>query len=440
MSPDTGPISVEAPPATPPARWGLARRIAFRFAFCYVTLYLLPFPVNQLPEWVPGAGTLLGWYDTLLHEVVRWVGKHALHVPYEITVFTNGSGDTTYDYLLVLCFAALAVVATLLWTVLDRRGSTHGSLHEALRVYVRYALAAILLSYGFDKVFKLQFPAPSPGKLVQPFGESSPMGLLWTFMGHSTAYTIWSGALEVLGGTLLLFRRTTTLGALVTAAVMANIVMLNFSYDVPVKLYSTHLLVLASFLLIPDVRRLADVFLLQRATQPQSLTPPFPTGRLRYARLIAKSLFIGYTLFAIVTSCLEALKAYGDHAPRIAMFGVYEVEEVAIAGDATSAGSRGWKRVGVTNTGLRITLNDGSVRLFQSKDDPDKKTLSLSPWAEPAGKAVVLAYTQPDPWHATLEGELDGKAVRARLLKLDTSKYLLLTRGFHWIQEYPFNR
>ena len=38
------------------------------------------------------------------------------------------------------------------------------------------------------------------------------MGLLWTFMGHSPAYSAFTGAAEALAGALLLFRRTTLLG------------------------------------------------------------------------------------------------------------------------------------------------------------------------------------------------------------------------------------
>jgi hypothetical protein len=49
----------------------------------------------------------------------------------------------------------------------------------------------------------------------------------------------------VVGGALLLFRRTTTAGALVLIAVLTNIVTLNFSCDVPVKLFSSHLLLMA---------------------------------------------------------------------------------------------------------------------------------------------------------------------------------------------------
>lgn len=94
------------------------------------------------------------------------------------------------------------------------------------------------------------------------------MRLLWTFMGFSRAYCIFAGAAECLGGALLFFRRTTLLGAVLLLGVLGNVVLLNFCYDVPVKLFSTFLLFLAAYLAWPDARRLADFFLLNKLIEP----------------------------------------------------------------------------------------------------------------------------------------------------------------------------
>ena len=73
-------------------------------------------------------------------------------------------------------------------------------------------LSVTLFGYGFAKVFPQQFGPPGPFKLIEPYGEFSPMGVLWSFMGASIPYVIFSGACEVAGGALVLFRRTTLLG------------------------------------------------------------------------------------------------------------------------------------------------------------------------------------------------------------------------------------
>ena len=55
-----------------------------------------------------------------------------------------------------------------------------------------------MFGYGFAKLCLSQFAPPSPARLDQPIGESTPMGILWTFMGASPAYCIFTGAVEVL--------------------------------------------------------------------------------------------------------------------------------------------------------------------------------------------------------------------------------------------------
>ena len=39
-----------------------------------------------------------------------------------------------------------------------------------------------------------------------------------------------------------------------------------------------------------------------------------------------------------------------------------------------------------------------------------------------------------------MEGELEGQKIQAKLHKLDERNFLLKTRRFHWITEFPFNR
>src|SRR6185295_10228362 len=268
-APDPAGVGQEEEPRNVPVHWGLAKRLLFRFVCSYFFLYIFPFPL----DYVPYVGVATGWYQNLWHAIAPWVGRQVFGV--EITVFTNGSGDTTYDYLVAFCYAVLAATAALVWTLLDRKRANYARLHEWLRIYVRFFLAASMVSYGAYKVFPSQFPAPPLDRLLQPIGDASPMGILWTFIGASKAYEFFSGAAEMLGGLLLLGRRTTLLGALVCIGVVGNVVMLNFSYDVPVKLYSSHLLLMAVFLILPDLRRLANLFLFNRAAEPAAIRPLF---------------------------------------------------------------------------------------------------------------------------------------------------------------------
>lgn len=220
--------------------WGPVKRALFRFLFSYLVLYNLPFLLNVVPVY----GEILRQsYMEIWRVVPLWVGEHVLGV--EVRYRSSGGGDSTYTYVLLFCYLILALAVTAVWTLLDRRRANYARLHEGLRVYVRFALATAMILYGAYKVIPEQFGTPFPSDLLQPIGESSPMKLLWTFMGASIPYVIFTGVAEMLGGLLLVARRTTLLGALVCIAVMSNVVMLNLSYDVPVKLHSSHLLLMA---------------------------------------------------------------------------------------------------------------------------------------------------------------------------------------------------
>ncbi|MFT4585609.1 MAG: hypothetical protein ACI8XZ_005382 [Gammaproteobacteria bacterium] len=110
--------------------------------------------------------------------------------------------------------------------------------------------------------------------MVAPFGDATRMMLLWTFMSGSPYYTWFAGCIEISGATLLLFRRTTTLGAEILVAALTNIVMLNLFYDVPAKLFATHLLLAAAYLLWCDKDRLIALYVTNQATKPRFFEAP----------------------------------------------------------------------------------------------------------------------------------------------------------------------
>ncbi len=91
------------------------------------------------------------------------------------------------------------------------------------------------------------------------------MNVVRTFMGTSRTYTNFSGWMEVIAALLLIWRRTATLGGLVAAGVMTNVLMLNLCYDVPVKQYSAHLLLMSIFVSLHDWRALFDLLIRNRS-------------------------------------------------------------------------------------------------------------------------------------------------------------------------------
>lgn len=383
-------------------QWTLAQRVLFRFFAIFFPVYLF------LNFW---------------RAPVVWLARQIFGIT--ITVFPLGSGDTTFNYVQVFLFFAISVLGTVVWSLLDNR-KEYRTLHDWLRVLLRYSLAMTMLSYGMGKVIQLQFPAPGVDRLMQTYGESSPMGLLWTFMGFSRWYNFFAGMAEVLGGLLLVPRCTTTLGALMVIGVMSNVVMLNFTYDVPVKLFSVHLLMMAIFLAAPDLRRLVDLLILNKPTEPVSLAPPpGPRWLMRVrlgAQILAVIAMIGGQVWGVTSG-------YGDRLPkeRPALYGGYLVAEYLRDGQPDK-GPDAWHRVAISNWGVRIWRNNGVALGFRGGADPKEKKLRLND--------QQFTYTEPDASTVIVQ---EGYRV-ITLKRIPEASFVLPNRGFHWINEYPFNR
>ena len=416
----------------PDNEWSAARRVAFRFAAVYLLLYIFPFPLDLIP-----GTSLFGWWDAAWRVLVQWTGLHVFGVA--ITVMPNGSGDTTFNYVQLFCVAVIAAIAALVWSVLDRRRTSYAALHHWLRAYVRFFLATAMFNYGAVKVIQAQFSAPTLTRLLQPIGTLSPMGLLWTFMGASRAYNVFTGVGEMLGGLLLTARRTASLGALICIAVMSNVAMMNFAYDVPVKLFSLHLLAMAVFILLPDLRRLADVLVLNRPAPAAELHPQLPVRWRRWAPA-ARTAFV---LALLALALIPARQMQQARTKRSPFRGIWNVEEFAVDGKPRPLllddGER-WRWVIFDGPSqFAYQRMNGAPERLTVKLNQAKKTMTLSRLTEPA-KKFTLSYAVPSPNVMTLEGQLDGKNLRARLQRAETPQFLLTSRGFHWINEYPLNR
>jgi len=415
--------------------WSPVKRALFRFAFSYLVLYNLPFPLHRIP-W---AGPIITQpYKDLWNWLVPWAGKHLLGV--NVTIRHGGGGDATYNYVQLLCFLIIAAVTTAVWTVLDRKRPGYTRLYEGLRVYIRFSLAAAMLSYGAYKVIPSQFAKPFPSQLIEPFGEASPMGLLWFFMGASSGYTIFAGAAEMISGLLLAFRRTALLGALVSIGVMSHVVALNLSYDVSVKLHSLHLLAMGVFLTLPDLRRLLDLFVLNRPVEAVAFHPP--RARFRRTALVAQVVLVAaYSGYQLYQSYDASSTQWGNLSPRPPFYGIWTVEELEVDGVARPpllTDATRWRRVLFEYPDyISVQLMDGSQSDYDLILGKSRLTLIKS---DDKTWQPSFAYKETQPGLLALAGTMDGRKTRLTLRREDESGYRLVSRGFHWINETAFNR
>lgn len=413
---------------TRPPYWTPLRRVAMRFAVSLFILTFLPFPFVLIP-WL--GDRIVELTDKLWSYLVYPVGEHVFHQKI-VHDGPTGSGDTTFDWVFVACTIFFSLIITLAWSALSRR-KEYDRLYGLLRVGARYFLATTMLGYGLSKVVVQQFPAPDAYRMVEPIGEASPMGLLWTMMGLSPAYEIFGGLAETIGAVFLLFRRTTTLGALILVGVMTNVVMLNFCYDVPVKIFSSQLLLVAFFLMLPDLRALTDFLVRGRIAHPAPLVSSWPARWPRAAYVVAKVAVIGLILYS------QAWAFDGPPAAATPLLGAWSVDTMTLDGQDMATKDERWLVVGVGPYGARVRLQNAPALRLGFKADNEKKTLEVTARDAP-NAPETWAYEQHDAEHVTVSGLHGGKAIALQMHRVATEKSLLITRGFHWVNEFPFNR
>ncbi|MCD6012346.1 MAG: hypothetical protein K0Q79_2208 [Flavipsychrobacter sp.] len=403
--------------------WSTGRKLAFRFFMVYFSLYIISL-----------------FFSVLFVPVAILLGK-MLHIAGPKVANThNGSGDTTYHYMIVLSIWVLTPVITLIWTIADRRRANYVAHAYWLQVIVRYILMAYLLIYGFGKVFLMQFGPPSLAEMIQPFGYSSPMGLAWKFMGYSYGYSVFTGIAEITGGILLFFRKTRLAGALVSMAVMANVVAMNFFYDIPVKIFSTHLFLMAVFIASADRTRLAGFFLLNRPVPGATGFPAFDK-EINTLRVVAKGLVL--SVIALIVGFQfnrlgERLAAYEKKPP---LYGIYEVEQLVknnipiplLVTDTTL-----WRHIVIERKWAAIgNMNDDRM-LYEVTVDTVKHLFKLNERDKKV--SATLHYSVTDTNHLALKGMLLNDSVSIIIKRKKLSDYRLMITGFHWVNERPYNR
>ena len=122
-----------------------------------------------------------------MRSIVFWVAQHILGISHPIAYRSTGSGDKLFDFVHAFTLLLVAVIATAVWSAVDRQRPHHARLSAWFRLFIRLALGTTMLTYGFSKVIPLQMPVLTLSRLVEPFGNFSPMGVLWSSIGASGA-------------------------------------------------------------------------------------------------------------------------------------------------------------------------------------------------------------------------------------------------------------
>jgi hypothetical protein len=424
-------------------RWNLAARIAFRFSMIYLGLYCYAteiFPGLFSATGGPGAALPDGATIWPLRPVISWTAAHIFHVNAPLSFDVNsGSCDGVFGWVTTFCVLMIATAATVVWSLLDRSRENYGELHKWFRLFVRLALAEELFGYGMVKVFLVQMRYPSLTRLVQPFGTFSPFGVFLNSIGSAPAYEIFTGSVMIAAGLLLIVPRTATLGALISLGATIEMFVLYMTYDVVAKLFSFHLILLCCFLLAPNVPRLVRFFLLHRTTSLPTEAQLFRGVRANRIALAAQIIF---GLWLVGLACQQSWGYWnevGGGRPLSALYGIWEVRQMSIDGQPRPpllTDSTRWRRAIFEYTDrMAFQRIDESFVPYGASVNLPEKTLALTQ-SDDKNWTANFTFQRPAQDQLILDGRMDNHQVHMELQLTDRNKFLLVSRGFHWVQEF----
>ena len=419
---------------------------------CINSKHLLLTQETTLPHWSPWHKLLFRFwglyfiiYFYLSHFSGLWLPIARKLAPMMginnyLTVNHNGSGDGLFNYVQVACMLLVAFTVSVVWSAIDRRRKSYYTAFYWVWVVVRYTVGYYMLVYGLSKVYVGQFPAPTLHRLVQPYGMSSPMGLAWTFMGASRGFSMFTGLAESLGGFLLLFRPTVKAGALLSFGVLAVIVAMNFGYDIPVKLFSSHLLLGTIFILAPEMSRLLKFMFTGKAIAASAMyMVPFSSTGPKIARTSIKTVAM-LVLMMVMLQMYASEKEWYLEKETVPLAGLYTAETVVQGNDTIPArlnDATRWHYFIVQFEGkATIRYMNDSAAYYEMTVDTLKNVVTLKGDDE---KEMYLHYKQQDK-SLTFERYLNNDTTRYILSRKTADDFLLINRGFHWVNEVPYNR
>jgi len=308
--------------------WTAWQRVFFRVAALFVIQLTVPFraqfyqrlfPIHSLRDVYSIAGGSGGIsYLTPVGDSGRW----------GLGSFVNWG---------IALVVAIVLGGIWTWFARNSKRKEYTVAYYWLRLLTRYWVALNILHYAYIKIYPSQMPYPSISNLHTLVGDTAPYRYYWAIIGLSTWYQVLLGCVEGVAGSLLFFRRTTAIGALLNLGMLYNVAYGNFAYDGGVHLLSAEISLLAGFLLIPYIPNLYRLLIKKEDVVPDYYRPTFKLKWQRYAftgfKYVAWTLFIPLYLYSDIHHFLYTNQSKEPRAPGLTgAKGYYNVTEFKLNG------------------------------------------------------------------------------------------------------------
>jgi len=402
-----------------------AQRFFIRFLWVFILLFIIT--LTEYTDYLP---SLRSWTNPLAEQLVLWSGQYIWHLPkgyiYQLSSDSMGSLIHLFNLILIACLGSV------IWGCCFPK-QDYNKLLFGLTVMVRYYLALQLLLYGFNKVFKCQFFIPEPNILYTTVGETPRDLLFWSLMGSAYGYTVFGGLLEVIAACLLLFRKTYLLGALMAFGLLANVVAINFGFNISVKMYSSIYCFLSIILILPHLPRLY-AFFIQNQLKAPIWQPNWSTSKQQRVYLLSKIIVIWLLFFEGLGPYFATNNFNDDTQERPLFHGAYAVGSF-VQNDYSipplQTYHHRWKRAFVHRRGYFIVQTmDDKMQDYEFYYDNEQHLFEL---IHPHTQiSTYFEYQQLNPTTLLLTGTLDKQVVQITLQALDWKKLPLLKDEIHW--------
>lgn len=350
----------------------------------------------------------------------------AFSINTEIVLF-DFSSDSKGLYFLLSFLAILSVILT---PFLLRFFSQNQL--EKFKTYIvliaTYYFAVILMKYGFDKVFKAQFYLPEPNILYTPFGNLDKDILFWSTMGTSYSYNLFMGFMEIIPAILILFNRTRQIGLLISLGVLINVLAINLSFDISVKLFSAFLILINLYLLIPTLGILWNLFILNSVMR---LKIQFNFSIPKSTKIIIKTIVICLLLLESLFPYLNSGNFNDDISKRPFLHGAYVVQEFNQNGIILNTRNSPVKRLFFHRDGYLIFQNQqDEMTDYKLEINPIKNTFILTDY-ELNKTTISYSYSKRDRL-LKLSSTKNGDTLLIKTKTINWQKLPALQKQFHW--------
>jgi len=108
------------------------------------------------------------------------------------------------------------------------------NLKSILLLSFKWYLIFSMLNYGISKIFLYQFGVHDPNILDQPIKEIDKFYIAWYLFDQSTFFNLATGSIEIIAGILLIFRKTSLIGALLTLVCLSQILIIDIAFTMTI--------------------------------------------------------------------------------------------------------------------------------------------------------------------------------------------------------------